>query len=143
MTRIDFHTNVPDKIAYACRLVRKACLARNQVVVLAGDAQQLAALNGALWALSDTDYLPHVLAGDALAPHTPVVLTDSDDTSVPLPHHDILINLSPRMPAHFGQFQRLLEIVSQEQEDANAGRKRYAFYKRESLAPNHFVAGKT
>ena len=24
MTRIDFHTNVPDKIAYACRLVRKA-----------------------------------------------------------------------------------------------------------------------
>ncbi|CDG81751.1 DNA polymerase III subunit chi [Janthinobacterium agaricidamnosum] len=143
MTRIDFHTNVPDKIAYACRLVRKAYLARNQVVLLAEDAQQLAALNGALWTLSDTDYLPHVLAGDALAPHTPIVLTDSDDTTVPLPHHDILINLSSHTPAHFGQFQRVFEIVSQEEQDAEAGRKRYAFYKRESWQPTHFVAGKT
>ena len=24
MTRVDFHSNVPGKLAYACRLVRKA-----------------------------------------------------------------------------------------------------------------------
>jgi DNA polymerase IIIc chi subunit len=39
MTRIDFHTNVPDKVAYACRLVRKAWAANNRVVLLTNDAR--------------------------------------------------------------------------------------------------------
>jgi DNA polymerase-3 subunit chi len=52
MTRIDFHTNVPDKIAYACRLVRKAYLAHNQVVLMTQDAAQCALLDQALWTFS-------------------------------------------------------------------------------------------
>ncbi|HEX2530741.1 MAG TPA: DNA polymerase III subunit chi, partial [Burkholderiaceae bacterium] len=35
MTRIDFHSNVPDKTAYACRLVRKARAANCRIVILA------------------------------------------------------------------------------------------------------------
>ncbi len=141
MTRIDFHTNVPDKIAYACRLARKAYMAKNKVVLLAGDADQLAALNTALWTISETDFLPHVLAGDALAGQTPIVLTDSDDAE--LPHCDILVNLSHRPPAHFSRFARLFEIVSSEQDDAAEGRKRYLYYKQQDYQPTHFVAGKT
>ncbi|HBI69028.1 MAG TPA: DNA polymerase III subunit chi, partial [Massilia sp.] len=67
MTRIDFHTNIPDKLIYACRLARKAWSTRAKVVLLAEDAAQAAALNEALWTLSDTDFIPHVLAGDPLA----------------------------------------------------------------------------
>ena len=33
MTEISFHFNVPDKLAYACRLLRKAVNAGNKVVV--------------------------------------------------------------------------------------------------------------
>jgi DNA polymerase-3 subunit chi len=140
MTRIDFHTNVPDKVAYACRLARKAYMARNQVVLLAEDAEQLAALNAALWTLSETDYLPHVLAGDALAAETPIVLTDSD--AADLPHHDILVNLSRRQPAHFASFARVFEIVSAEPDDAEVGRQRYKLYKQAQYQPSHFVANK-
>lgn len=140
MTRIDFHTNVPDKLAYACRLARKAYMAQQRVVLMADDAQQMAALNAALWTISDTDFLPHVLAGDPLAAHTPIVLTDSD--SAELPHHDILVNLSRRTPAHFASFQRLFEIVSQDEDDAAAGRRRYVQYKQQAYQPTHFVAGK-
>ncbi|HAT31495.1 MAG TPA: DNA polymerase III subunit chi [Janthinobacterium sp.] len=141
MTRIDFHTNVPDKLAYACRLARKAYMAHNKVVLLTEDARQLATLNAALWTFSDTDFLPHVLADDALAPQTPIVLTASD--SEQLPHFDILVNLSRHPPANFARFQRLFEIVSADQDDAAAGRQRYAFYKRQDFQPTHFVAGKT
>ncbi|MDC8759003.1 DNA polymerase III subunit chi [Janthinobacterium fluminis] len=140
MTRIDFHTNVPDKISYACRLARKAYMARNRVVLLAEDAEQLAALNAAMWTLSETDYLPHVLADDALAPETPIVLTDSDGAA--LPHHDILVNLSRRQPANFAEFQRVFEIVSAAPEDAAVGRQRYLQYKQQAYQPSHFVAGK-
>lgn len=47
MTRIDFHTNISDKLTYACRLARKAHAARAKVVLLAEDAAQAAALNAA------------------------------------------------------------------------------------------------
>ncbi len=76
MTRIDFHTNVPDKIAYACRLVRKAWAANNRVVLMAEDAAQLAELTRRCGHFPRPYFLPHVLAGDALASHTPIILTD-------------------------------------------------------------------
>ena len=141
MTSIDFHSNVPDKVGHACRLVRKAALAGKLVVLLTEDAAQLAQLNDALWTFSATDFLPHVVAGDPLAAQTAVVLTDDD--SVELPHHDILVNLSRRMPANFSSFQRVFEIISSDLEDAAAGRKRYRTYKQQDHQPTHFVAGNT
>lgn len=141
MTRIDFHSNVPDKISYACRLVRKALLARNQLVLLTEDAAQLAQLDQALWTFSDTDFLPHVLAGDVLAAQTPIVLCTDD--SVELPHVDILVNLSRRMPASFSRFQRVFEIISSDPDDAAAGRQRYSAYRQQEFQPIHFIAGKT
>jgi DNA polymerase-3 subunit chi len=141
MTRIDFHSNVPDKIAYACRLARKALAAKTQIVMLTDDASQLAELDAALWEFSDVDFLPHVLAGDALAAHTPIILTDNDDAD--LPHHDLLVNLSRRTPNHAGQFKRMIEVISSNEEDAAAGRKRYVAYKQQDYPLTHFVAGKS
>jgi len=141
MTRIDFHSNVPDKILYACRLARKAYLASNRVVLMAEDAEELARLNAAMWTFSATDFLPHVLAGDALAGQTPIVLTDSD--AADLPHTDVLVNLSRRAPARLAHFARVFEIISMDEDDAAAGRKRYVAYKQNEYPLTHFVAGKS
>jgi DNA polymerase-3 subunit chi len=139
MTHIDFHSNVADKLNYACRLVRKA-RAANTKIVLRTTREDLAALDAALWTFSAADFLPHVQAGDALAPQTPVILTDDD--TVELPHHQILINLSATAPAHFDRFERLIEIVSADEAEAQAGRERYRFYKGQGYQLNHFVAQK-
>lgn len=139
MTRIDFHSNVPDKIGYTCRLVRKARAADCRVVVLA-NAADLGRLDNALWTFSEADFLPHVLASDALAPQTPVVLTQ-DDTAE-LPHHQILINLSGVTPAHFARFERMFEIISADDADKTAGRERYRFYQQRGYPLTHFVAQK-
>ncbi len=140
MPRIDFHSNVPDKIAYACRLVRKAYLARNRVLLMTEDAAQLAQLDLALWTFSATDFLPHVTAGASLAPQTPIVLTDDDGMN--LPHFDVLVNLSHRFPGALARFQRVIEIISPDPDDAAAGRKRYVAYQQQDYQPSHFVAGK-
>lgn len=140
MTRIDFHSNVPDKIAYACRLVRKARAAQCQVVMLTADRNQLAALDEALWTFSELDFLPHVSADNALAAQTPVILCDSDTTD--LPHHQILINLSSRTPAHFARFERMFEIISSDEADRLEGRERYRLYKERGYPLTHFVAEK-
>lgn len=140
MTRIDFHSNVPDKIAYACRLVRKARAAGCKVVMLAADHNQLAVLDEALWTFSDLDFLPHVTADSKLAAQTPIILSDSDTTD--LPHYQILVNLSSGAPAHFARFERMFEIVSSDEADRLAGRERYRFYKERGYPLTHFVAEK-
>ncbi|MBD8630360.1 DNA polymerase III subunit chi [Oxalobacteraceae sp. CFBP 8755] len=141
MTRIDFHTNIPDKLAYACRLARKAYGARAKIVVLADSPEQADALNAAMWTVSDTDFIPHVMASDGLAAQTPIVITDKEDSE--LPHHDMLVNLTRRRPRNFTQFARVFEIISIDEEDAAEGRKRYVAYKKESYPLTHFVAGQS
>ena len=138
MTRIDFHSNVPDKFGYACRLVRKARAAHCSIVLLAASRADLMALDERLWTFSELDFIPHVLASDPLAGDTPVILTDSDDAE--LPHHHVLINLSARTPAHFARFERMFEIISSEDADKAAGRERYRFYQQRGYPLTHFVA---
>jgi DNA polymerase III subunit chi len=141
MTRIDFHSNVPDKIGYVCRLVRKARFADCNIVVLASNRSHLNALDKALWTFSELDFLPHVFANDPLAAQTPVVLTDND--GVDLPHHQILINLSDAVPDYFSRFERMFEIISMADNDKLSGRERYRFYQQHSYPLTHFIAEKT
>ena len=143
MTRIDFHTNIVDKLSYACRLTRKAYAAGGKLVLLTEDALQAASVNEALWTLSETDFLPHVMLGDALAAQTPIIVTCDNSEQAELPHGDMLINLTRRTPANVGRFQRVFEIISTDEIDAAAGRKRYLDYKQKFYPLTHFVAGKT
>lgn len=141
MTRIDFHSNVADRIDYACRLTRKARTANCRIVLLAQDDNQLQALDEALWRFSDLDFLPHVHARDPLAPRTPILLADTD--ALEFPHHELLINLAAATPAHFARFNRMIEIVSRDEADKPAARERYVFYKQRGYAMDHFDALKS
>jgi DNA polymerase-3 subunit chi len=140
MTQIDFHSGVPDKVAYACRLLRKAYASTPRIVVMTEDAVQLAQLDKALWTFSATDFLPHAHADDPLAPDSAIVLTDSDATE--LPEAGLLVNLSRRAPARFEAFPRLIEVISTDEDDAAAGRLRYAAYKRQDFPLKHLTIGK-
>lgn len=140
MTRIDFYSNVPDKLGYACRLVRKAHAANCRIVLLTRDRDELARLDQALWTFSEQEFLPHVHAGDPLAANTPIILTDSDKAD--LPHYQLLINLSVGTPTHFARFERMLEIISSDDADKAAGRERYRFYQQRGYPLTHFVADK-
>jgi DNA polymerase III subunit chi len=147
MTRIDFHTNISDKLLYACRLARKAYGARGaslmSMLLLAEDAAQAQALNAALWTFSDQDFLPHVMAGDALATRTPIIVTADElgGEASDFAHCTMLINLARREPAGLARFERVFEIISTDEADAAAGRKRYVSYKQQSYPLTHFVAG--
>lgn len=126
MTRVDFHTNVADKLGYACRLARKAYMAGQPVVVLAEPAV-LKAFDERLWTFAPLEFVPHCLVDSALAAQTPVVLTSTLDTK--LHHHQVLMNLDASLPANFASFERLLEIVGTDANELQAGRERYRFYR--------------
>jgi DNA polymerase-3 subunit chi len=140
MARIDFHSNVKDKLEYTCRLVRKIWSAtplgqpvRNMVLV--GELVDLKKLDELLWTFTKTDFLPHCFIDDETAQETPVVLTD--DLASPLiaqiPHADILIHLGMRMPqdvpALVARFPRIVELVTVNEAERLAGRERYKAYR--------------
>ena len=60
MTEIAFHVNVPDRLAYACRLLRKAVRQGARVAVTAPPAT-LRGLDRALWTFEPTEFVPHAL----------------------------------------------------------------------------------
>ena len=140
MARIDFHSNVADKLEYACRLARKIWSAtpegqpvRN--VVMVGEAADLKKLDELLWTFSSADFLPHCFIDDEAATETPIVLTD--DFASPalsnLPHADVMIHLGMRMPqdvaALVARFPRIVEVVTVNEAERLAGRERYKAYR--------------
>ncbi|SAL15886.1 DNA polymerase III subunit chi [Caballeronia peredens] len=130
MTRIDFHTNVGDPLAYACRLARKAYLSGKPLVVLAEPAR-LAAFDEQLWTFQPLEFVPHCMAKSPLAQDTPVVLTSNLDEA---PHHQVLVNLGAPVPAQFARFERLVEIVGSDSDELAAGRERFRFYRDRGYA---------
>lgn len=128
MTEVAFHFNAPDKLAYACRLLRKAVAAGSRVVVTA-PAEALARLDALLWTFSQTDFIAHVRqpAEAGLLAVTPVVLTDSPSAAA-LPHRQVLLNLGEDMPAGFEQYQRVIEVVSLDDADRQLARGRWKQY---------------
>lgn len=127
MTEVAFHFNAPDKLAYACRLLRKAVGAGSKVVVTA-PAEALARLDTLLWTFSQTDFIAHVRqpAEPGLLAASPVVLTEAPAQD--LPHHQVLLNLGPQLPAGFERFERLIEVVSLDEDDRQQARRRWKQY---------------
>ena len=126
MTEIAFHVNVPDKLAYSCRLLRKAYLSGATVTVTA-EPEVLAELDLLLWRFSPAEFVPHCHSnapGSTLAV-TPIVLTGALASS---PQHEVLVNLGQTVPAEFERFQRFIEVVALAPGDAASGRTRWKHY---------------
>lgn len=133
MTEVTFHFNVPEKTAYACRLLRKAWAARAPVGVL-GDAAALRALDEALWTFSSQAFIPHcgVSAPAHMLAATPIVL--ATDAAL-FTRSQVLLNLGQPAPEGFERFARLIEIVSAQPQDRAGARQRWSHYKKHGLQP--------
>lgn len=140
MARIDFHSNVSDKLEYACRLTRKIWSTTPsgepvRHIVMVGERADLQKLDEILWTFSATDFLPHCFIEDEGAIDTPILLTDHflSPALSQLPHADVLIHLGVRMPqdvsALLTRFPRIVEVVAVNEVERLAGRERYKAYR--------------
>lgn len=126
MTQIDFYTHADNKLLTACALCAKAFKRGLRVLVYAPDAEAAGQIDRLLWTASATGFIPHCRGEDALAAVTPVVIDHRADALV---HDEVLLNLHWERPSFFSRFQRLIEIVGQEEQDRLAARERFRFYR--------------
>jgi len=127
MTQVDFYTQVDDKLLFACQITAKAVAKRLPVLIYASDAAQAGAIDRLLWTTPTTSFIPHCAPTHRLAKETPVIIAHAPQDN--FLHHDILVNLQNEWPPFFSRFERLIEIVSQDEADKAAGRARWKFYK--------------
>jgi len=132
---IDFHFNVDQGVAYACRVVRKARSADKTVLVFCRDDERRSRLDLALWTFSALDFLPHVELPSPLAEATPIWLC----RTAPESRRDVLLLLddepAPQFASWFPQFERVIEVVSADPADRARARARFKAYRDAGFAP--------
>jgi DNA polymerase-3 subunit chi len=127
MTEVAFHFNAPDKLGYACRLLRKA-VGTGAKVVVTGEAGLLNELDVALWTFAPLEFVPHCRdhgAPAAVVAASPVLLADSPKAAA---HHQVLVNLGATVPEGFEGFERLIEVVTGDESDRLQARERWKHY---------------
>ena len=128
MTEVAFHFGAPDKLAYTCRLLRKAVASGAKVTVLA-DPGVCDQLDVDLWAVGAVDFVPHCQedAADAVRRHSPVLLS-SNSALVDASGDRVLVQLLHPQPSSVQSFRRVVEIVSLDEEDRAKARLRWRAY---------------
>lgn len=136
MTEVAFHFNAPDRLDYACRLLRKAYLKGARLQVLA-DPSLAAALDQQLWLMGGVAFVPHCRsdAPAQLQARTPIVITS--EVQAPLEADEVLINLGDTMPGGYPRFARVIEVVTADPPVRALARERWKQYKAAGLAPEH------
>jgi len=150
MNTIAFHFNVPAPVAYLCRLLRKATHAGQRAWVLLPPALAHE-LDAALWTFAPAEFIAHARhasveaeesgqagLGARLWQRAPVVLATQ---MVPQASDwPLLINLLEPVPEGFERFERLIEIVPQEEALKQAARLRWRHYSQLGLVLQHHDA---
>lgn len=131
MTRVDFYINVEARERTACTIAAKAIERGVRLFVLTADEAQSERVDRLMWTFAQLSFLPHVRAAHPLAARTPVIVDHCCD---PLPHDQVLLNLTETPPAVFSRFERLVEIVSLDADDRQRARTRWRFYSERGYA---------
>lgn len=139
VTRVRFYHNAENPLALACELTARAYTSGRRVALRAPDADTARRLDELLWSFDQLAFVPHVMSDSRLAPRTPVLLglgSESGDWG----HNDLLFNLADDVPAEFGQFRMLIEVVGQVDSARAQARSRWMHYKSAGLAIEAFDA---
>jgi DNA polymerase-3 subunit chi len=128
VTRVGFYVvannDVRERLRVAVLLTDKAFAQGLKVYINACDEQQARQLDELLWSFRPESFLPHGLSGDEHADRIAIGWGQEPDN-----HDDLLINLQLTIPAFFGRFRRVAEVVTQDPASLAALRESWTYYK--------------
>ena len=134
MTRIDFYvlpTNAPhERRVLACKLTEKAWRQGMTVYIHTSSETETGIMDKLLWTFRQGSFIPHEISTAAQI--------EREDMSVLVGHghppdnfRELLINLSLDTPPLLGEYQRVAELVDEDETVRAEGRKRYLVYKQQ------------
>ncbi|MBU6198545.1 MAG: DNA polymerase III subunit chi [Xanthomonadaceae bacterium] len=135
MPRADFYLIAKprfraDPLLLVCELAKRAFESGQRALILARSDEQAQALDEKLWEFDEAAFVPHQIAGDADDAITPVLIVPPGTSA---PDRALIINL--RDEAVTGTFERVLEVVPDEESLRTGSRERWKTYKAAGMEP--------
>jgi len=139
MTRADFYILAgqaqQDQWYFACRLIEQVRGKGHRVLCQVNNEADARQLDEYMWQFRRDAFVPHALLTASDAPvDCPVSISWQSD---PGHHHDVMINLSNELPAFFSRFERLVEIVVQNDGVLDYTRQHFRFLKDRGYPVTH------
>lgn len=134
MTRIDFYQLSKSKYtaeALVCKLCQKAYQGQQKVLLLTNSSQQSQRFDQLLWTHDEESFLPHDQQ-EQEGFMTPILVNHEAN---PKGDRNLLINLSEEIPLFFAQFERVIELVTDD--NKSRARTHYSYYKDRGYPLNH------
>lgn len=129
MPRADFYLIAKprfrdDPLLLVCELAKMAFAGGQSTLILARSFEQAEQLDEKLWEFDEAAFIPHQIAGDDDDAITPVLIVPPD---VATPDRALVINLRDD-PAP-GLFERVLEVVPDDEAQRAGSRERWKTYR--------------
>lgn len=128
MARVDFYvlkqSGEEARRLFCCKLAEKAYSLANTVHIHTASDDDARRLDALLWTFRDDSFVPHSMTGSQDA-EGPV----SIGSGLVEAEKNLLINLGPDIPDFATQFERIAEIVSDDDDIKMASRKRFSTYR--------------
>lgn len=128
MTQVDFYilpeTTSEARWLFACRLIDKVQRMGMRVLVALDSETDARAFDELLWTFKPESFIPHQLLNAGKPAAVEITFTQEAGD-----HQGLLLNLSKTTPPYFSRFERLSEVVIQEQQSLQSSRERFSFYK--------------
>lgn len=136
--RVDFYIlqGEANRELMACRLCNKAYQQGLSVYLNAESPAHARQIDDLLWTFSDRAFVPHRLADEPARPDSPPAAVIGWPERGP-DAGEVLINLAETVPAFYERFQRVAEIVNQNDAVKQLGRRRFAYYRERRCDLHH------
>ncbi|HEY7872166.1 MAG TPA: DNA polymerase III subunit chi [Rudaea sp.] len=119
-----------DPLLLVCELARRALESGQHALILARSLEQAEQLDEKLWEFDADAFVPHQIAGDDDDAITPVLIVPP---GMQTPDRALVINL--RDEAVVGTFERVLEVVADDETQRAGSRERWKTYKAAGIEP--------
>ena len=117
-----------DPLLLACELAKRAFASGQSALILARSLEQAELLDEKMWEFDADAFVPHQIAGDEDDAITPVLIVPP---GVSAPDRALVINL--RDETVTGTFERVLEVVPDDEAQRAGSRERWKTYKAAGL----------
>lgn len=115
-----------------CQLCQKAYESGQHTLLLTRSPEQSSNLDRQLWIFEDDSFIPHDVQESADF-ETPVLIHNKPD---PKGHRQVLINLAATIPDNFAQFERVIELVTED--NKSQAREHYHYYRERGYPVKHY-----
>ena len=138
MKQVDFYliSNQVNNAKYklASRLSNKLHRLNQSALIITDNETSTTELDQVMWSFSDTSFLAH----DHISDDTHLSSIQIGDASLASPsllekNHNVLINISSEVPIFNHHFNRIAEIVEQDEQSKTAARVRFKRYQTEGF----------